>query len=78
MLLTAYIASASDGFFMVKTIEIPELAVRTGKIEQIPEAVRAAAAITGKGPAGLRPNYGLLTPNAMDKAFESSGFLRLP
>jgi hypothetical protein len=52
MQLNVYISSASDGLFHLRAVELPELAARTKRIEDIPEAVSAAAAeITGGTPA---------------------------
>ncbi|WP_181405881.1 hypothetical protein [Pseudarthrobacter phenanthrenivorans] len=49
--MNVYISSASDGYFLLKTVEIPELTARAGTIEDMPGAVRAAAAVlTGRAP----------------------------
>lgn len=51
MKLNAYISSASDGLFTVKTLQLPELTAHAGTIDDIPHAVRcAAAAICGQPP----------------------------
>lgn len=50
--LNIYISSASDEYFVIKALEMPELSVRAATIGEIPEAVRAAAAeATGLAPA---------------------------
>jgi hypothetical protein len=49
--LNVYVANAADGFFLFKVVELPELTARAGTIDEIPEAVRvAAAALTGRAP----------------------------
>lgn len=49
MQLTAYISSAADGYFLVRTKEVPDLVVRVSIISDLSQAVRAAAAsLTGK------------------------------
>jgi predicted RNase H-like HicB family nuclease len=49
--LNVYISSASDGYFLLRAVEIPELTARASTIEDIPAQVRtAAAALTGKAP----------------------------
>jgi hypothetical protein len=51
VLLNVYISSASDGLFTVKAVQMPKLIVHTRTIEEIPDAVRyAAAAIVGRRP----------------------------
>lgn len=48
MQLKVYVASASDGYFSVKCVLMPELTACAPTIKELPEAVRtAAAAITG-------------------------------
>lgn len=51
MQLNVYIANASDGFFVVKAVQMPELSARTRTLEEIPDAVRAAAAAVAGRPA---------------------------
>jgi hypothetical protein len=47
--LNVYIASASDGFYTAKAVQMPELSAHARTLEEIPEAVRsAAAAVTGQ------------------------------
>lgn len=49
MQLTAYISSAADGYFLVRTKEVPDLVVRVSIISDLSQAVRSAAAsLTGK------------------------------
>ncbi|MFF2347009.1 hypothetical protein [Pseudarthrobacter sp. NPDC058119] len=49
MKLTAHIKDATDGWFDLRTLELPELQATAHRVEDIPEAVREAAAkITGK------------------------------
>ncbi|GKV74465.1 hypothetical protein [Pseudarthrobacter sp. NCCP-2145] len=51
MLLNVYISSAADGYFLLRAVEIPELKVKAKRFDDIPDAVRAAAAaVTGKAP----------------------------
>ena len=51
MLLNVYISSATDGFFLLRSVEIPELTVTARKLDDIPTVVRAAAAaVTGREP----------------------------
>jgi len=60
MQLTAYIASANDGYFLVKAKEVPELLARTSSLNDIPDAVREAAArLTGRaaGDFEVIPEY---------------------
>lgn len=52
MTLTVYISSATDGYFLVKAKELPDLAAKANSIEGIPDAARAAAAnLTGRAPS---------------------------
>lgn len=49
MQLTVYISSAADGLLTVKTTQVPELSVLARTLEDIPDAVcAAAAALTGR------------------------------
>jgi hypothetical protein len=49
--LTVYISSASDGYFLLRAVELPDLTARAGTIDGIPVAVRdAAAVLTGRAP----------------------------
>ncbi|MBT2566948.1 hypothetical protein J7I84_10665 [Arthrobacter sp. ISL-85] len=49
MQLDTYISRASDGLFTAKTMQMPELTAQARTIEEIPHAVRsAAAAISGR------------------------------
>lgn len=51
MQLNVYIASASDGFFTVKAMSMPELSAQARTLEEIPDAVRSAAAVVaGQSP----------------------------
>lgn len=51
MQLNIYISSAADGLFTVRAIQIPALVAYARTIEDIPHAVRsAAAAIAGGAP----------------------------
>lgn len=51
MQLNVYISSAADGLLTVKAVQLPELSIQTQTIEDIPDAVRfAAAAMVGQGP----------------------------
>ena len=49
--LNVYIANASDESFTVKAVQMPELSVHTRTLEEIPEAVRSAAATVAGQPA---------------------------
>lgn len=50
--LNVYIANASDESFTVKAVQMPELSVvYTRTLEEIPEAVRSAAATVAGQPA---------------------------
>lgn len=49
--LNVYIASASDGFFTVKAVQMPELSTGARTLEEIPDAVRSAAAAAAGRPA---------------------------
>jgi hypothetical protein len=49
--LNVYISSAADGFDTVKAVQMPELTAQARTLEDIPHAVRsAAAAIAGQPP----------------------------
>ncbi|MEW1812496.1 hypothetical protein AB0284_17540 [Pseudarthrobacter phenanthrenivorans] len=51
MQLNVYISSAADGIFRLKAAELPELTAQARELEDIPAAVRsAAAALTGREP----------------------------
>jgi hypothetical protein len=51
LLLNVYISSATDGYFLLKAVEIPQLSVTVRGLDDIPRAVRAAAAaLTGRAP----------------------------
>ncbi|MDJ0356701.1 hypothetical protein [Paenarthrobacter sp. PH39-S1] len=48
MQLNVYISDASDGHFLLKAVEMPELTARASRMDDIPDAVpAAAAALTG-------------------------------
>ncbi|MEV8181457.1 MULTISPECIES: hypothetical protein [Micrococcaceae] len=51
MKLNVYIASASDDFFTVKAVQMPELSAQARTLEEIPDAVRSAAAAVAGQPA---------------------------
>lgn len=49
MNLTAYIKDAADGWFDLRTLELPELQATAHRVEDIREVVREAAAkLTGR------------------------------
>jgi hypothetical protein len=45
--LNVYVASASDGFFTIKAVRMLELSAQARTLEEIPDAVRSAAADAG-------------------------------
>lgn len=49
--LNVYISSAADGLLTVKAVQMPELSVQVGTLEEIPESVSAAAASMSGEPA---------------------------
>ena len=60
MLLNAYISTATDGHFILKVVEIPELTALASTVDDIPDAARAAAArMTGTAAVDfdVRVNY---------------------
>lgn len=60
MTLTVYISSATDGYFLVKAKELPDLAAKAISIRGVPDAARAAAAkLTGLAPSDFDviPDY---------------------
>lgn len=51
LLLNVYISSAADGLLTVKSAQMPELSVLARTLENIPDAVCAAAAVlSGRTP----------------------------
>lgn len=57
MQLNVHISSATDGYFLLKAAEIPELTARASKMDGIPGAVLAAAAeLTGRPPEDFNIN----------------------
>lgn len=44
LLHNAYISTAADGHLVLKVVELPQLTALSDTVEDIPEAVRAAAA----------------------------------
>ncbi|MDQ0693174.1 hypothetical protein [Arthrobacter sp. W4I7] len=44
MQLKVYISTATDGFFTVKAVQMPELTAEARTLEDIPDALRSAAA----------------------------------